>query len=237
MDDTGDDIGARTTVRGLTAILREDRFLQAALSNKGIDPLRTFWAYRYVTGKNACEGLLATYENELFWFSFTGPELRLTAWRRLGPDEPIDGQYDGGARLRRAIRVMIDRVGESAASKEARLVHAEAALGVRFPDDFRTDICERDGAGLDLSSGDSLQLFAIDELPGQNQIPQVETHPGLIVFGSDGSRELFGFDFRRRPPPVVMVEITSAGWEEAIEQAPTFAGFLERMEREGAAFE
>lgn len=55
---------------------------------------------------------------------------------------------------------------------------------------------------------------------------QIEGHPGFLAFGSDGSREVIGLDMRRTPPPVVMIDITSAGWDEALYQAPSLTDFM-----------
>ena len=59
----------------------------------------------------------------------------------------------------------------------------------------------------------------------------VERHPGFLAFASDGSREIIGLDTRRDPPPVVMIDITSAGWQDALFQADSLDEFMERLGR------
>ena len=56
--------------------------------------------------------------------------------------------------------------------------------------------------------------------------------PGLVFFGSDGSREGLAWDYRELRPRVVMVDISS-GWDEAIVQAPNFAAFMGQVEATG----
>jgi hypothetical protein len=55
-------------------------------------------------------------------------------------------------------------------------------------------------------------------------------HPGIAVIGGDGSREQLVLDLRLDPSPVLMVDITSQGWNSAIPQAEDVAQFIERIE-------
>jgi len=54
--------------------------------------------------------------------------------------------------------------------------------------------------------------------------------PGLVIIGSDGGGEAVGFDFRRTPPPIVLVNFISSGWHEATIQASTFNEFMTQRE-------
>jgi hypothetical protein len=54
--------------------------------------------------------------------------------------------------------------------------------------------------------------------------------PGLVILGTDGSRELLAADSRRAPPPVVLLDITSTSWHDALPQADTVAQFVEQIE-------
>lgn len=40
--------------------------------------------------------------------------------------------------------------------------------------------------------------------------------PGALFFGSDGSRESLVWDLRQTEPPLYLVDVTNAGWDEAI---------------------
>ncbi|GAA2106616.1 hypothetical protein [Actinomadura alba] len=57
-----------------------------------------------------------------------------------------------------------------------------------------------------------------------------EAHPGIAIIGGDGSREQFALDLRQDPSPVLMVDITSDGWDPAIRQADDVGVFIERIE-------
>jgi hypothetical protein len=60
--------------------------------------------------------------------------------------------------------------------------------------------------------------------------PSRDLHPGIAIIGGDGGREHIALDLRADPAPVMMVEITSGGWEGSVRQAPDVASFLARVE-------
>ncbi|GLH99186.1 hypothetical protein [Phytohabitans aurantiacus] len=60
--------------------------------------------------------------------------------------------------------------------------------------------------------------------------PSIAAHPGIAIIGGDGGREHLALDLRADPVPVMMVEITSGGWEGSVRQAPDVASFLARVE-------
>ncbi|GAA0500441.1 hypothetical protein Ade02nite_27870 [Paractinoplanes deccanensis] len=55
-------------------------------------------------------------------------------------------------------------------------------------------------------------------------------HPGLAIIGGNGSREQLVLDLREDDPPVLLVDITSDGWHNAIPQAAGVAELIERVE-------
>lgn len=125
----------------------------------------------------------------------------------------------------------------SPAQREERLSAFEERYGVRLPDDYRGFMVDHDGWLGWTGSGDWLEIVSIDELEECNLVPQTRTHPGLTLIGSDGGRELVGFDNRQDPAPVVLVQITSSGWEDAVVQAPSFSGFRVQLDQTGYRFE
>ncbi|MDG6105645.1 SMI1/KNR4 family protein [Dactylosporangium aurantiacum] len=62
-------------------------------------------------------------------------------------------------------------------------------------------------------------------------------HPGIAVIGGDGAREHLALDLRGDPAPVLLVDITSAGWESGIRQADDVGAFIRRVEDGGFEFE
>ncbi|WP_211898225.1 hypothetical protein [Saccharopolyspora erythraea] len=57
-----------------------------------------------------------------------------------------------------------------------------------------------------------------------------EAFPRAVVLGGDGSRELLTVDLRHDPAPVMLVDLTTSGWQDARPQADDIARFIERIE-------
>lgn len=57
-----------------------------------------------------------------------------------------------------------------------------------------------------------------------------DLHPGIAIIGGDGSREMLVLDLRQDPAPVLLVDITSSGWGDAIKQADDVGQFIDRIE-------
>lgn len=58
----------------------------------------------------------------------------------------------------------------------------------------------------------------------------IDVHPGIAIIGGDGSREQLVLDLRHDPAPVLLVDITSSGWGNAIKQADDVSQLINRLE-------
>ena len=100
---------------------------------------------------------------------------------------------------------------------------AEAALGLQFPGTWREYLQGQawlsrgwmeTGTYLTLlTPGESLEIVEAWELAAQ-------LRPGVMILGTDGSRELLVVDSRDPLASVVLVDITSDGWTNALPQMP-----------------
>jgi len=108
---------------------------------------------------------------------------------------------------------------------------AEKRLGQRFPDDYRDFLTARNG--LATWFGDVyIALYSIDQVVELNEIHGHLSHqPELIHIGSDGGGEAIAFDFRKHPPVVILVNLVSIHWSEAIFQAESFDQFMDQRRR------
>lgn len=98
----------------------------------------------------------------------------------------------------------------------------EVALGRPLTPEHRALLAEENGS--ERWYGEVfLTVYGTESLVAVNR--EIERHPGFLAFASDGSREVIGFDMRTTPPPVVMIDITSGGWEEALYQAASLTEF------------
>jgi len=115
-----------------------------------------------------------------------------------------------------------------AGASEVDLARVESALGVQLTPEHRELLVAENG--WERCFGNCfLTVYGTDDLVAVNR--EVEGHPGFLAIASDGSRELIGFDMRVDTPPVVMIDITSAGWDEALFQADSLSEFLEQRAR------
>lgn len=61
--------------------------------------------------------------------------------------------------------------------------------------------------------------------------PVEENAPGLVLFGTDGGLETFGFEARDKRMEVVMVPFTPMEWKAIVPCGAKFAGFLQNSRR------
>ena len=64
-----------------------------------------------------------------------------------------------------------------------------------------------------------------------------DAHPGIAIIGGDGSREQLVLDLRSDPAPVLLVDVTSSGWDSGIRQAADVVELMDRIETGRFAFD
>jgi len=118
-----------------------------------------------------------------------------------------------------------------AGASESTIEAAENRLRQRFPDDYRTFL--KSESRLDQWFGDVyLSLYTVEQVVELNEIHgHLSYQPELIHIGSDGGGEAIAFDFRRSPPTVILVNLVSTDWSEAILQADSFTEFMDQRRR------
>jgi hypothetical protein len=73
-------------------------------------------------------------------------------------------------------------------------------------------------------------LWGVDELVSMNRSYEVQINsPGLLVFGSDGGGEAYGFDMRNPQWLIVKVPFIAMIWKDARPISDSFRGFLELL--------
>jgi SMI1 / KNR4 family (SUKH-1) len=129
----------------------------------------------------------------------------------MNMEEVLNGwQLNGGASL--------EAIGDAASS-----------LGVLFPPDYIEFLRECDG-GEGVIGENYLILWKASELDIFNREYEVAKYaPGLLLFGSDGGGEGYGFDMRDPLMPVVRVPFIGMELRYVRAVASSFAGMFEQL--------
>ena len=106
---------------------------------------------------------------------------------------------------------------------------AQEALGRRLPGDYIAFLREHDGG--EGAVGDRyVVLWKSGELAQFNREYEVQEYaPGLVLFGSNGANEGYGFDARDGAMRVVMIPFIGMDLRHARPMADTFESFLTRL--------
>jgi hypothetical protein len=108
----------------------------------------------------------------------------------------------------------------------------ERASGKQLPDDYRQFLKIANGGEGAIGRNAYVILWGVDELASMNQAYEVENYaPGLLIFGSDGGGEAYGFDMRNPQWTTVQVPFVGMTWAQARPIAGSFKGFLEHLYR------
>jgi hypothetical protein len=100
---------------------------------------------------------------------------------------------------------------------------AATRLGCQFPAAWREYLQGQSWLSRGwLESGCYLTLVPPGEAADQVDAwqPAAQSLPGLVILGTDGSREMLAVDDRDGRSTVVLVDITAGSWQEAIPQMP-----------------
>jgi hypothetical protein len=109
------------------------------------------------------------------------------------------------------------------------IAHCQASLGISLPSDYVQFLQHMNG-GEGFIGEHYLMLWSVADFIEMNTgTYYAEAAPGLIVFGSDGGGEAFGFDTRSTPPPIVVAPYVGMEWDVAYRIAPTFDLFLQHL--------
>ncbi len=117
---------------------------------------------------------------------------------------------------------------------EAAILSSEQRLGVEFPVDY-VEFLKLTNGGEGFVGEEYVILWAVEELAEMQQSYQVVSFaPGLLIFGSNGGGEAFGFDTRLLSRKVVKVPFVGMSWEYAEPVGDAFLAFLANLHSTGS---
>ena len=127
------------------------------------------------------------------------------------------------------LRQMLARLKCSSGASDSSIRESEAKLGFNFPVEYIAFLkLTNGGEGF---IGEEYAIFwNVEELAEANADYQVHEYAaGLLIFGSNGGGEAYGFDTRREPWPVVRMPFVGMNWGQAISIGDSFSKFLEHL--------
>lgn len=132
------------------------------------------------------------------------------------PHASMNRYLDNLSRRPAATGVLIERTGEQ--------------LGARLPGEYIDFLKLTNGAEGFVGPNSYVMLWCVEELAELNQSYEVQNYvPGLLLFGSDGGGEAYGFDMRNPGWPIVQVPFIGMAWDVAQPIGSSFVEFLERL--------
>jgi hypothetical protein len=109
------------------------------------------------------------------------------------------------------------------------IAEAEKSLNRTLPHDYVAFLAAQDG-GEGWIGKSFTRLWSVAELATSNLSYEVEKWvPGLLIFGSDGGNEAFGFDYRQPAVKVVRIPFIVMDWVDAKPFGENFDNFLEEL--------
>jgi hypothetical protein len=129
------------------------------------------------------------------------------------------------------MRKFLEKFSLSQPAKDVDISFLEKASGKKLPGDY-IEFLKITNGGEGFIGENYIILWGIEELISQNESYEVELNaPGLLIFGTDGGGEAFGFDTRKGKWPVVQIPFVGMFWEEALHKGDSFKEFIECLHR------
>ena len=113
--------------------------------------------------------------------------------------------------------------------KDDQIIQVTLSLIHPLPKEFRSFLKFSNGA-VGMIGEHYLEIVKAEDLADFNSVHFVPIDaPGLLIFGTDGGLEAYGFDYRKLEPTVVMVPFIGMEWDQAIEKGNNFLDFLQKL--------
>ncbi|MCC6999824.1 MAG: SMI1/KNR4 family protein [Deltaproteobacteria bacterium] len=129
------------------------------------------------------------------------------------------------------IRKWLETTGTPNGVSDDQASRFATRYGLALPPDYLAFLRASNGAEGPIGAEAYIALWSLDDVAARNEEYQVGLRvPGVLLIGSDGGGEGFGFDFRDPSTPLVNVPLVGMAPGEVKRIAPTFTRFLEMLE-------
>jgi len=120
--------------------------------------------------------------------------------------------------------------GSRLGATDAAIAEGERQLSLKFSAEYVDFLRLSNGGEGFFGENAYLVLWRVEDLASMNGSYEVPAQaPGLLIFGSDGAGEAYGFDTRTSKWTVVRVPFVGMAWSEAKPIGESFRAFLDRL--------
>ena len=127
------------------------------------------------------------------------------------------------------MRRFLDRLNRRPGATDAAISEIEKQLGAKLPVGY-VEFLKLTNGGEGFIGREYMILWGVEELVPMNQSYEVQKYvPGLLIFGSNGGGEAYGFDTRTPQWPIVQVPFVGMEWRYARSMDESFGAFLGRL--------
>lgn len=115
-------------------------------------------------------------------------------------------------------------------ASDATITGSEKQLGVEFPPEY-VEYLRLTNGGEGFIGREYVILWSVEDLASMNLSYEVQKYtPGLLIFGSNGGGEAYGFDTRTPKWRIVQVPFIGMDWGYARPVGESFTAFLGHLE-------
>lgn len=127
------------------------------------------------------------------------------------------------------MRRFLDRLNRRPGATDAAIAETEKQLDAKLPAEY-VEFLKLTNGGEGFIGKEYMILWSIEELASMNQSYEVQKYvPGILIFGSNGGGEAYGFDTRTPQWPIVQVPFVGMEWRYARPIGESFSAFLGRL--------
>ena len=127
------------------------------------------------------------------------------------------------------MRSFLDRLKLRCGATIAAIAEGEEQLVARLPAEY-IEFLKLGNGGEGFIGNGYVILWGVEELASMNRSYEVQKYaPGLLIFGSDGGGEAYGFDTRCPQWPIVQVPFVGMDWRYARSMGDLFSDFLRSL--------
>ena len=120
-------------------------------------------------------------------------------------------------------------ISSEPSASAANIAECEQRLGHALPAEYVQFLNMMDG-GQGFINREYVIFYSVGEIFSVNEAYEIEkAAPGLLVFGSNGGGEAYGFDTRNAKWPVVQLPLIGMEWSVAWPKGDSFYEFLKTL--------